>query len=311
MSTPDRSLAVRARRGVMWVASGEAARQLTRLIVGIVLAHLLSPADFGLAAMALFVVDLIVVVAASGVTQAVIQREEVSAADWSTIYWTGLVLGVAVVVVGWSVAPAAAAFYQDPRVAPLVRAASGGALFTAAAATQIAWLSKRLDFRTIAQVEWIAALGGGVVAVAMAFGGWGVWSLVVGSLANLATTALLVHLRCAWKPGFVLQPSTLRWAFRFGVGLQGFGILNYLNRRLDDAIIGRYIGPVGLGYYSRAYQLMLVPVANIAGALGRAVYPALSEIGSDLPRLRGAYLKSVAGIAAVTFPSDARPPGHR
>lgn len=298
----ESTLSVRARRGVAWAASGELARQLNRLVIGIILARVLVPADFGLVAMALFVVDFIAVLAASGLTQAVIQREEVSPADWSSIYWSGLGLGALVASAAWLAAPAAAAFYGEPRIIPIIRVAAWGALLTAGGVTQSAWFAKRLEFRTIAQVELSGALASSLISVAMALSGWGVWSLVTGSLTSHAVTSLLFHARCPWKPGLALQLSTLRWAMRFGAGLQGFGVLNYLNRRLDDAIIGRYVGPIGLGYYTRAYHLMLLPVTSVAGAVGRAVFPALSEIGQDLPRLRGAYLRGVSGIAAVTFP---------
>lgn len=297
------TLSDRARRGVAWVASAEIARQVTRLVVGIFLARLLLPADFGLAAMAMFVVDFLNVFAGWGLTQAVIQREEVTADDWSSVYWVGIGFGALVVGMAWVLGPVAAVFFRDHRVIPIVRVAGWGALLGSLGVTQAAWLSKRMQFRTIAEAEWAGALAGGTVAVTMAWSGWGVWSLVVSALVGVGITAVLLHLRCPWRPELKFRASTLRWVARFGLGLQGFGVINYLHRRLDDAIIGRYIGPVGLGYYGRAYQLMLYPVSNIAGVVGRAIFPALSEIGGDLVRLRRAYLRTVSAIATVTFPA--------
>jgi PST family polysaccharide transporter len=90
---------------------------------------------------------------------------------------------------------------------------------------------------------------------------------------------------------------------RFGMSLQGQVAINYISRRLDDAIVGRYAGASALGQYSRAYQLMLYPVQNIAGVMGRVMFPALAEIGTDLPRFRSAYLRAISGIALVAFPA--------
>ena len=124
----------------------------------------------------------------------------------------------------------------------------------------------------IALVEWLGFLAGAILAIAMAWSGWGVWSLVANGLISAAVRSFLFHVRCVWRPSFRFRLSTLRWAVKFGLGLQAFGILNYFNRRLDDVLIGRYVGSVGLGYYSRAYELMLYPVQNIAGVVGRVTF---------------------------------------
>src|SRR5262249_1912721 len=146
----------------------------------------------------------------------------------------------------------------------IVQVVGWNAFLTSLGATQAAWFTKQMKFRTIATVEWAGVVTGGGLGLGMAPLGWGVWGLVTGMMMRAVTTSCLLHLVCPWRPRLTVRTSTLRRAFRFGVGLQGFGIVNYLNRNLDDALIGRYIGAVGLGYYGRAYQLMLYPVQNIA-----------------------------------------------
>lgn len=297
------TLAVRVVWGVVWMASGEFARLATQFGIGVILARLLTPADFGLVVMAMFVVGFIEVFGRCGMTEALIQRPEVTADDWSSVYWIGIGLGALVGIVAFFLGPLAASFYQDERVTPILRATGWVALLRSLGATQEAWLARQMHFRTIAQGEWTGVVAGGVTAVTMAGTGWGVWSLVANALVSAVATSLLFNLKCPWRPRFQIHASTLRWAARFGLALQGFGIINYLNRRLDDALIGRYVGPVGLGYYSRAYQLMLYPVQNVSGVIGRVMFPALSEIGDDMPRLRASYLRVVSAIATVTFPA--------
>ncbi len=297
------SFAGRTRSAIAWVASGEIARQATQFVVGVALARLLTPGDYGLVAMAMFVVGLLEIFAHAGMAEALVQRPDVAAGAWSSVHWLGLGLGALVGVAVWLLAPLASAFFRDERVIPILRALGWVPLLAAAGTTQRAWLAKQLHFRAIAQIEWGGVLAGGLAGLALAAGGWGVWSLVGASLLGTAFPALLFYVRCPWRPSRHLRGSEVRMAMRFGVGLQGFAVVNYFSRRLDDALIGRYLGPLALGYYTRAYQLMLYPVQNVAGVICAVMFPALAEIGGDLPRFRAAYLKAVSGIATVAFPA--------
>lgn len=290
-------------RGLAWVASAEAARQLTQFFNGLVLARLLTPADFGLMAMAMFVLGFVQTIGAFALTQAAVQREVVSDEEWSSIYWLSVASGVLVGALAWLAAPAATAFYGDERVGPLLRVIAWVPLAKSFGATVEARLSRSLLFRPVALAEWTGAVAGGATGIIMALNGLGVASLAAGSLAAAFATSLLFHFYGEWRPRLTISRATLRWAFRFGLGLQGFSVLNYFNRNLDDALIGRYIGPVALGHYARAYQLMAYPISNVAGTVGRVMFPALAQIGGDLPRFRAAYLQAVSAIATITFPA--------
>jgi len=299
----SQSLGSRTKSAVAWMASGEIARQITQFLVGVALARLLTPGDYGLVAMAMFVVGLVGIFARTGMAEALVQRPAASIEAWSSVYWLGLVGGGLVGSVVWLLAPAASSFFRDDRVVPLLRALGWTTLLAATGATQRAWLAKHLRFRAIAQIEWCGVLVGGVAGLVLAATGCGVWSLVWANLLATAAPAVLFYVCCPWRPTWHLQSSEVRGALRFGVGLQGFAIVNYFNRRLDDALIGRYLGPLALGYYERAYSLMLYPVQNVAGVVCTVMFPALSEIGDDLPRFRAAYLRAVSCIATVAFPT--------
>ncbi len=297
------TLSGRTATAVAWMGSGEIARQVIQLVIGVILARLLVPADFGLLAMAMFAVGLAEAVARCGFAEAMIQRDDIDDLDWSSAYWGGLGLGLAAGALAWAMAPLAADFYRDQRVTLIVRTAGWTGLVRAFGITQSAWLARRMEFSTIAKAEWEGLVIGGVVAVWLARTGWGAWSLIATVLVSQGATSLLLHVTCPWRPRFAFRASRLRWVIRFGLGFQGFGIVNYLNRRLDDALIGRYIGPLGLGYYSRAYQLMLYPVQHVSGIVGRVMFPALSTIKDDRPRLRAAYLRAVSMITTIAAPA--------
>jgi O-antigen/teichoic acid export membrane protein len=206
-----------------------------------------------------------------------VQDPAVGAHAWSSIFWLGLPVGGVVGLALWLLAPLASSFFHDDRVTPILRALGWLALLGALGVTQRAWFAKHLRFRVIAQIEWCGVLIGGVAGLALAASGYGVWSLVWASLLARAATAALFYACCPWRPTRYLRASEVRGALRFGVGLQGFAIVNYFNRHLDDALIGRYLGPLALGYYDRAYTLMLYPVQNVAGVVSSVMFPALCE----------------------------------
>lgn len=286
------------------MAGGEIAQRATGLVLGIVLARVLTPADFGLFAMSLFFVEFLGVFGQCGLIEALIQNEGATDRDWSSAYWVGIGLGALVGIVAWVVGPLAGSFYHDDRVVAVVRVAGWGALIVSLGATQSAWLEKEMRFRVIALVEWAGTVSGGIVGLAMALTGWGVWSLVARVMVGGAIKALLLHLvGCPWRPTLSVQTSTLKWAARFGLWLQAHRIVNYLSRRLDDAIIGRYLGPLEVGYYARAYDLMLYAAYDSPGVAGRVMFPALSTIVGDLTRFRASYLRAVSAVATVTFPA--------
>jgi len=285
------------------MASGEIARQITLFLVSVALARLLTPQDYGLIAMAMFVVAFVGIFARTGMAEALVQRPDVSVQAWSSVYWLGVAIGCLLSLLVWLLAPVASWFFRDDRVVPLLRALGCLPLVAATGATQRAWLTKHLRFRVIAQIEWCGVFVGGVAGLSLAAIGWGVWSLVWANLLAAAAPAVLFYVCCPWRPTWHLQGFEVRRALRFGVGLQGFAIVNFFNRRLDDALIGRYLGPLALGYYERAYGLMLYPIQSVAGVVCGVMFPALSEIGDDLPRFRVAYLRAVSYIATVAFPT--------
>jgi PST family polysaccharide transporter len=297
------TLTRRVTQGLALVAGGEAARQGSQFIIGILLARTLAPADYGLIGMALFVVGFLQTLGQFGGAEALIQNRDATSEDWSSVFWFGVALSFIVMATAWTSAPVAAIYFREEVVTPVVRWTAWSVVLRALGATQVAWLSKHLRFRLVALAEWCSLLLAGLIGVLMAWSGWGVWSLVAYTLVGPAATSVLLFLWCPWRPSLRFRFASLRSVARFGVSVQGQGAVNYISRRLDDALIGRYVGPAGLGQYARAYQLMLYPVQNISGVVGRIMFPALAEIGADLPRFRSAYLRAVAGIALIAFPA--------
>ncbi len=141
-----------------------------------------------------------------------------------------------------------------------------------------------------------------MISITLAIKGFGVWSLVRGFIIRQAVNTLFSYLYCGVKPRFVFNIQSISHLLKFGMYVFGERVVNYVNRNLDYIIIGRILGTEALGYYTLAYNLMLLPVSKIAGVVTQVVFPAFSKKQDDNRRMRAGYLQSVKYITLITFP---------
>jgi len=300
------SLLARAARGAFWSWSGQLFRQLLQLGITALLARWLAPDDFGRWAMLGVVMAFLSLFGEWGMGPALIQKRDLTRAHLRAAFWGSLAIGVALMLVLMLGAPLVARAYADAHLVPLALALAWNFPLVALATVPIALLQRELRLGRLALVETIALALGGVVAVGLAFRGWGVWSLVGQTLIASGATAI-----AAWSLAPIgargigdprrVDRDALGELFRFGRSLVGINVLNFLARNADTALIGRVLGAQALGYYALAYRLMLLPLQNISWALGRALFPALAQV-PDLESARQAYRRVGEGIATVAFP---------
>jgi PST family polysaccharide transporter len=159
-----------------------------------------------------------------------------------------------------------------------------------------------MRFTSLAVVEIAAMLASVSTAMSLAWYGAQYWSLVFSQLVFVAATAVCVWLLSGWRPGFPTRRSGVRPMLVFGGNLTGFSLINYWARNLDNLLIGRIWGASQLGLYSRAYQLLLLPIDQISAPISAVAVPALSRLADSPERYRQAYLRIVAKVAMVTMP---------
>ncbi len=288
--------------GVRWSALSKYGAQGMQVVVSLVLARLLAPEYFGLLGMATVVTGFVKVFQNLGFNSAIIQRKQVGDALLSTLFWVNL--GVCLLVAGVLVAisPAAAWIYSDARVTPIVAVLALNFVFAGFTMIPTAVLTRRMAFNKLAVREIAAAIFGGATALTLAALGFGVWSLVAGSLVGSATQMILINLLSPFRPRLVFDRQGLRECLGFGLNLTGFNVFNYFSRNADHLIIGIFLGPIALGYYALAYKFMLLPRESVTGVLTRVLFPAFSRMQDDDERLANAYLRVCGAIAFITFP---------
>jgi O-antigen/teichoic acid export membrane protein len=305
VSTHEKSLGHTGIHGAVVVGVSQAVKLGTQTLSVAILARLLTPEDFGVVAAVAPVTALVILFQDFGLQQAIVQRREISQEQLSPAFWFTLSLGLGCGVLLASLAPAVAAFYGDGRLLALTIATAPSIVIASAGSIPVALLNRKLRFKTLAIIETVSALTVFGVAIAAAWSGAQYWALIVGTFAGNVVIFFGAWYSAGWRPSRPALRLPERVMLRFGANLVGFGLVNFLARNLDNVLIGCFSGAVALGYYDRAYKLLLLPLYNVNAPLSRVTVPLLSRIESDKPRLRNAFLKIASQVGLVTIPGMA------
>jgi PST family polysaccharide transporter len=293
-----------ALRGGMLTAAAQIIKMVIQFLSVVVLARLLVPEDFGLMASVSPIAAFVGLFQNLGLQQAVIQRKEISETQLNQVFWVSTFVGICCTAVLSALAPAVAAFYGDPRMTAITVATALPLFLGSLAALPLALMNRYLQFGQLAFNDVIAAAAGFLVTALAAYEGLGYWSLAIGP----AVSAAVALLAAWWATGLLPGRPVFRVErdiISFGANLTGFNLVNFFSRNLDNILIGKYSGAVELGYYDRAYKLLLFPLQNITQPLTRVMIPLMSRMQDDKPRFRDIYMRTNWLLAGVTMPGIA------
>lgn len=268
----------------------------------ILLARLLTPADFGLIAMLLVFTATAALLVDGGFGTALVQKQQTSDDDETTVFLTGLGLSAILAVLLWSAAPVIAVFYAQPPLVPLTRLLLFVLPLSALAAVPDALLTQRLDFRARANAEILASLSSGVIAVVLAWRGFGVWSLAWQALVAIGIRALLLWILSGWRPRGRFHIASFRKLFAFGSYMLMANLLNTISIRLQSLLIGRLFDSQTLGYYTLAQNTQQAPAQFMSGVLNRVGLPVFSTVADQPAKLVGALRLSLRVAIFVFVP---------
>ena len=259
-------LAHDAVRGIRWTTISMLLVTIIQMVRLVVLGRILGPEAFGLMAMMLVVIGFAEMLGQMGLSEAIIQHPDPTHIELSSLYWLNIVLGGLLYATLLLATPLIAALYSTPELGLLLPWVALSFLISPLGVQFKALLQKRLHFKPLAIIEILSAVVGMLLAIGLAWQGYGVWSLVWGQLAKSAVMALSLVL-VGWQrhmlPGFYLNYTAVKPYLSFGLHLLGSNILNYFNTRIDQLVVGTLLGTQALGYYSMAFNLVLQPVSRI------------------------------------------------
>ena len=289
-------------RGGALTVSSQFVQVLLYTISTVVLARLLAPEDYGLVGMVTAAIGVLRIFKDAGLSTATVQRESINGELVSTVFWINVSLGLGMALFSIALAPALVVLYHEPRLYWITLVLASIFILDAAGAQHQALLRRRMHFKALAIVDIISMLAGLAVSLIMATAGYGYWALVGMPLAMAVATMLGVWIAEPWRPGRPRRGCGAGSMMRFGGYLTGSNLLNYLFRNSDNMLIGWYWGAGPLGFYQKAYSLLMLPITQVNSPLSGVAIPTLSRLQSDPERQKRFFVSGYSIAVSITLP---------
>lgn len=298
----DNTLKKKTVNGLLWNLAEKFSCQLVTFVVGVILARLLSPADYGLIAMTSIFVGISQVLVDSGFSSALIQKIDRTDLDYSTAFVVNIFLSGVICALLCIFSPFISDFYEEP-VLKWIICFCGFKIFLSSFVTvQATRLSANLEFRTKSRIAIINSLISAVVAICMAYSGYGAWSLVVPEAFTIVSSAVMYWHFQHWFPGIRFSKGSFGKLFAFGSRLLVSSLLEIIYNNLYTIVIGKKFKTSQLGLYSKAQSFAYLPIGVLYGVISNVTYPTLSTLQNNKERLTDAYRKMIRLAAFIVFP---------
>ena len=288
-------------KGVGWSFIDNLSSSGVSFLVGLVLARLLTPSEYGIMAILTIFIAVSNSIVDSGFSNALIRKTDVKRVDYNTVFLFNLVVSGLLYVVLFFAAPAISVFFKEPLLVEVMRVIGWVLVINALAIIPRTLFVKDVDFKTQTKVSLIASVSSGVVGIGMALAGMGVWSLVGQQLSRQLLNTLFLWVYSTWRPIWEFSLQSFRELFGFGSKLLLSGLLDTVFKEIYSLVIGRCYTSAQLGQYTRASQFNQIFSSNLTTVIQRVSYPVLSSIQDESERLREAYRKVIKSTMLISF----------
>ena len=300
--SPPPGLSGHVARGLTWTVVHTWGGQALSLVIFVILARLLTPADFGLVALASVFVALAQLIVDQGLGDALVQRREITESHIDTAFWVAVATGSSLTVLAYLLAWPISALVREPDLAPVLQVLSVVYFLSALTSIPIALLTRQLAFRVLAMRAVVSIAIGGAVGIAMAILGYGAWALVGQQVAAAVVSVALLWAVTDWRPRMHASAKHFRELFSFGIRVTASDILGFVSRNADNFLIGVVLGTVPLGIYAVAYRILDVSQRLLVNVTRKVTFPAFSRLQDQPDRLRRAYLRATRASAVLILP---------
>jgi PST family polysaccharide transporter len=289
------------RGGVVTLAS-QSCKFILQTASLVLLSRWLRPNDFGIVAMVAALIAFAQIFKDLGLSTATIQRAQITHEDVNALFWVNVAVGTALTILTAVAAPLAAWFFKEPRLTGIVLFWSLAFLTGSLGVQHQALLTRRMEFKALALVECGSMLLSVLSGLSLAWAGFGYWALVFSQFVLPTAYSILCWIMCPWRPSRPKWHAGALPMLKFGKDLTGFSVVNYFARNLDNVLIGRYWGPVQLGFYARAYQVLLMPLGQLNAPMQAVALPTLSRLVDEPERYRSAYTRAIRLLSFAAMP---------
>lgn len=298
----DESLKKRAVKNIIWRFAERCGAQFVNLIITIVLARILLPDDFGTVAIINVFIVVFNVFVDSGMANALIQKKNVDNKDFSSVFYFNIFQGVVIYILLYLSAPLIAGFFNNTELTAMLRVAGLVLLISSVKNIQQAYVSKKLMFQ---KFFW-ATLGGtvvsSVVGIWMACNGYGVWALITQNIINQLIDTLILWLIVKWRPEKYFSFQRIKNLLSYGSKLLFSALIDTVYNNFQSLFIGKFYTEADLAYYTKGKQIPDFLVANINATLDSVLFPIMSDVQDDIPRLKSMTRKAISTSTTLLWP---------
>lgn len=307
------SLKVKTVKGTFWSGLDSFASQGIMFLVGLVLARLLTPHEYGLIGYITILTAIFNSIVDSGFSSALIRKKDIRAIDYNTAFIFNIIISILLCAAMFLLARPISRFFNEPQLVQLVKAMSVIVVINGLAIIQRTNLTKNVDFKTQTKASLISSISSGIVGIGMALYGFGVWSLVGQQITRQLLNTVCLWILNKWLPRFEFSWQSFRELFNFGWKLLASGLIDTIWKQVSNMVIGKYYSTSSLGQYTRGQQFADIFSANMTSIIQRVSYPVLSSIQDERNRMKEGYRKIIKvtmflsfvlmfGLAAIAMP---------
>lgn len=292
----------KTKKGLYWSFFNQFANYGMQFCVGIVMARLLSPSDYGITALPAVLMCVAGTLQDGGLGVALVRKPNLKEEDLSTTFYYGIFLGIFMYLLLFFIAPYFADFYNTPVLVPLIRVTALGFLWGPLSSVQYIILQRKLDFKTPAKLSVVTKVFSACVGISMALLGYGLWALVVSGLLAGVLNLILIFLIVKWLPKTGWSKESFKYLWGFGNKMMASRLLDTLYTNITPLFIGKYYSPAQLGVYNRAQGYAAMPSQNVTSVISNVTFPVLSKMQDDDEKLAFNYRRMLKVSAFIIFP---------
>lgn len=286
--------------GLFWNFAGNFANMGVTFVVGVILARLLTPREYGLIGLTAIFIVISQTFIESGFRQALIRKQDCTSEDYSTVFFFNLGVAAFLYFILFFAAGYIASFFSEPELKKVIRVLGLSLIIGSFTIIQSTILTKQINFKLITKISFISALFSGVLGIILAFNNWGVWSLVFRTIAGGILTSILLWAFSKWKPLLIFSKNSFKELFGFGSKLLASNLIDQIYWNIYYVVIGKFFSTQTLGYYTRAEMFKNLPSQSITTVIGAVAFPSLATLQDDPEALKQSFRKVLVSTMLIS-----------
>ena len=302
MSNSKNNLKQQTKKGLYWSFFNQFSNYGMQFCVGIVMARLLSPSDYGITALPGVFLAIAAVFQDSGMAGALIRKPEIEEKDYSTLFLYSIGMGILMYAALFFASPYIASYFETPVLIPLVRVTALTFLWGPITTVQYVFLKRKLDFKTPTKISIATKIFSAIVGITMAYMGYGLWALVISGVLSGFLNLILIVWAVRWYPRTGWSNESFKYLWGYGNKMLASSLLETAYSNITPLFVAKYYSPADLGVYNRARNYAIMPSQNVTGVIQNVTFPVLSKMQDDDESLARNYRRMLKTTAFVVFP---------